>query len=74
VISPARRLERLRQFDTCTLSNAIERLSLLYEVSPLDPPVFIAVSLGLATVALVAILVPADRATGIDPLEALRSE
>ena len=48
--------------------------SLLHEVSPLDSPVFIAVSLGLATVALVAILVPAGRATRIDPLEALRSE
>jgi len=48
--------------------------SLLYEVSPLDPVIFVSVSLGLVAVALVAILVPSARATQIDPLEALRSE
>ena len=48
--------------------------SLLYEVSPLDPAILLSVSLGLVTVAVAAILLPAGRATQIDPLEALRSE
>ena len=45
---------------------------LLYDVSPLDPVVFVAVSLLLAGAGLVASLVPARRATRVDPIEALR--
>ena len=48
--------------------------SLLYEVSTTDPIVFICVSLGLVVVALLAMLLPARRATRVDPLEALRHE
>jgi putative ABC transport system permease protein len=54
---------------------AISRLwaSLLYEVSPTDPPTFLAVALILGAVAAIACLVPARRATTVDPMIALRS-
>jgi predicted permease len=48
--------------------------SLLYEVSPLDPTIFVTVSLTLTAIALAAIFVPAGRACRVDPLEVLRSE
>ena len=46
--------------------------SLLFGVKPIDVVTFIAVGVVLALVVLVACLVPARRATRIDPLEALR--
>jgi len=46
--------------------------SMLFEVKPIDVVTFIAVALILAAVVLVACLIPARRATKIDPLEALR--
>ena len=55
---------------------ALSRLitSLLFEVSPTDSVTFIVVGALLAAVALLASLVPARRATKVDPLVALRYE
>jgi len=48
--------------------------SLLYNVQPTDPAVYVAVSLVLIAVALLASYLPARRASRIDPLIALRDE
>jgi ABC-type antimicrobial peptide transport system permease subunit len=48
--------------------------SLLFEVKPTDPVVYLAVSLVLIAVALLASYLPARRAARIDPIVALREE
>jgi ABC-type antimicrobial peptide transport system permease subunit len=48
--------------------------NLLFEVRPIDPMTYAMVSLFLAMAAVVAAYIPALRATGIDPTEALRAE
>ena len=48
--------------------------SLLFEVSPLDPLTYAAVCLSLAAAAMLASYVPALRATGVNPVTALRAE
>ncbi|HXU44667.1 MAG TPA: ABC transporter permease [Thermoanaerobaculia bacterium] len=47
--------------------------SLLFGVSPNDPPAFAAAALVLAAIALAAVFVPAHRASGLDPAAALRT-
>jgi len=55
---------------------ALTRLmtSFLFEVSPVDPITYGAVSAGLAIAALLASYLPARRATSVDPVDALRAE
>jgi ABC-type antimicrobial peptide transport system permease subunit len=48
--------------------------SLLYDVSPTDPSVLLALPLLLAAIALAACYVPARRAARSDPLSALRAD
>jgi ABC-type lipoprotein release transport system permease subunit len=48
--------------------------SLLFEITPLDPATFSAVSVLLLAVALAACWIPARRAARIDPMQALREQ
>ncbi len=48
--------------------------SLLFGVSPVDPVTFASVAVTLAAIALLASYLPARRASGLDPTEALRWE
>jgi ABC-type antimicrobial peptide transport system permease subunit len=48
--------------------------SLLFNVSPTDPAILMGVSLLLVLVALTACVIPALRASSIDPMRALRTE
>ena len=48
--------------------------SLLFEISPIDPLVFMITPALLSVAALLACYIPARRATRVDPLVALRSD
>jgi predicted permease len=48
--------------------------SMLYQTQPLDPAVFVGVAAILLLVAAIACLVPAWRASRLDPIQALRTE
>jgi len=48
--------------------------TLLFGTSPLDPTIYVLVSLGLVSIAALASYVPARRAAQVDPVETLRGE
>jgi ABC-type antimicrobial peptide transport system permease subunit len=48
--------------------------TLLFEIKPTDPITFVVLTALLASVALLACLIPAKRASRVDPLMALRHE
>jgi len=48
--------------------------NLLFEVEPVDRPTFAAIPVMLAAISLLACLIPARKATRVDPLVALRTE
>jgi putative ABC transport system permease protein len=48
--------------------------ALLYDVKAVDPVVFAAMSMAMIGVGMLASYVPARRASGVDPIEALRGE
>jgi putative ABC transport system permease protein len=47
---------------------------MLYDTQPLDPAVYVAVTFTLLMVATVACVIPAWRASRLDPMQALRAE
>jgi putative ABC transport system permease protein len=48
--------------------------SMLYQTEPIDPAVFLAVAVTLFCVAVIACILPAWRASRLDPMTALRTE
>jgi len=59
---------------TAALSLSRLMKSLLFDVSPMDPLTYAAVSLGLLAAAALASYLPSRRAAAVDPTEALRAE
>jgi ABC-type antimicrobial peptide transport system permease subunit len=57
-----------------TLAASRAMASMLFNTSAYDPLTLVSITLLLAAVALIACFFPANRATKVNPIEALRSE
>jgi ABC-type antimicrobial peptide transport system permease subunit len=53
------------------LASVLQRM--VFEISPRDPATLAAIAAGLTTVGILAALVPARRATRVDPIVAMRA-
>ena len=61
----------------CGLAGAAaltQLMSLLFGTSPLDPTIYVLVSLGLVSIAALASYVPARGAAQVDPVQTLHGE
>lgn len=56
------------------VSGSIQQSGVLFDVSPFDPTTYLGVALILGVVAFLATIMPARRATRVDPMIALRAE
>jgi putative ABC transport system permease protein len=76
VVGQGMRLALIGMAAGLAVAFALTRLmsTLLFGVSPTDPMIFGSIALLIVTVALLACLIPARRATKVDPMVALRSE
>ncbi len=48
--------------------------TMLFQVDPVDPVVIVLAAVAIFLVAIAASLIPARRAAGIEPMQALRAE
>jgi putative ABC transport system permease protein len=58
----------------CALAGAHLLRGLLFAVGPYDPMTFVCVAVVMGSVGIAAIVVPAARAMGVDPVCAIRYE
>ena len=70
VLGQGLRLVALGGIAAIALSNTV--CALLFDTEPTDVPTFVAVAVVLSVVALLACLLPARRASSVDPLVVLR--